>query len=51
MQIAMFEAEGDVLIFLPGQEEIEEVMQQIEEKVNFLRLNVVICPLYANLPQ
>jgi len=26
MQIAMFEVEGDVLIFLPGQEEIEEVM-------------------------
>jgi len=26
MQIAMFEVKGDVLIFLPGQEEIEEVM-------------------------
>ena len=51
MQIALYEPPGDALVFLPGQEEIEEVLSQIEDKVLFLKLKVNICPLYANLPE
>lgn len=33
MQIVLFEQKGDVLVFLTGQEEIEEVKQMLEEKL------------------
>jgi HrpA-like RNA helicase len=29
MQVAMFDEKGDVLIFLPGQEDIEEAQAQL----------------------
>lgn len=50
MQIAMFEPEGDVLAFLPGQEDIEDAMQSLQEKIEFLHIRAVVCPLYSNMP-
>jgi HrpA-like RNA helicase len=51
LQISLFEPQGDVLLFLPGQEEIEECAQMIAERAKYLKLQVEVCPLYANLPQ
>ena len=52
LQSVLFEAPGDLLVFLPGQEEIEETQCVLQEKLKFLkRLNdTLILPLYANLP-
>ncbi|KAF8507519.1 P-loop containing nucleoside triphosphate hydrolase protein [Hysterangium stoloniferum] len=43
---------GDVLIFLPGQEEIESIEQSIRNYSNELpldKLQVIVCPMYASL--
>ena len=50
LQIALFEKDGDVLVFLPGQEEIEEVQSVLADRVAYLQLRVLLLPLYANLP-
>lgn len=49
--------EGDILMFLTGQEEIEMVISMLEvkyeeevKKGRFKGLKVKLCPLYANLP-
>lgn len=51
--------DGDVLAFLPGQQEIEEVENMIREmqkesmsatNTAFLNANLLIVPIYANLP-
>ena len=52
LQIILFEPAGDVLAFLPGQEEIDETEKMIVEKLALLKKQsecVVLC-LYANLP-
>ena len=52
LQIILFEPAGDVLAFLPGQEEIDETQKMIVEKLALLKKQsecVVLC-LYANLP-
>ncbi|KAH7098988.1 P-loop containing nucleoside triphosphate hydrolase protein [Auriculariales sp. MPI-PUGE-AT-0066] len=44
---------GDVLVFLPGQEDIEGLEKSIELHVKSLpstALQVLICPMYASLP-
>jgi len=44
---------GDILVFLTGQDEIEAAEQSIQETARKLGSNVaelIICPIYANLP-
>lgn len=44
---------GDVLIFLPGQEEIESLSASIEslaEQIPSEAMQVLVCPMYAALP-
>ncbi|EJD50794.1 P-loop containing nucleoside triphosphate hydrolase protein [Auricularia subglabra TFB-10046 SS5] len=44
---------GDVLIFLPGQEDIESLEKAIElhaKKLSEKFMTVLICPMYASLP-
>ncbi|KAH7912940.1 P-loop containing nucleoside triphosphate hydrolase protein [Hygrophoropsis aurantiaca] len=44
---------GDVLIFLPGQEDIESLDKSIKLYARRLpeeRMSVVVCPMYASLP-
>jgi pre-mRNA-splicing factor ATP-dependent RNA helicase DHX16 len=53
LQIHVTQPAGDVLVFLPGQEEIEQCVEQLQEKQRKLgsRLNeLVVRPIYANLP-
>lgn len=41
---------GDILVFLPGQEEIEMAGRVLREKARELQLDLLVCPLYAALP-
>ena len=44
---------GDILVFLTGQEEIEALQEMLEEiirKVGSSMAEMIICPIYANLP-
>lgn len=44
---------GDILVFLPGQEEIEELQKEVETQVKRLGTTIkelLIRPIYANLP-
>ena len=53
MQIHRTEQPGDILVFLPGQEEIEELQKEIEAQVKRLGAKIrelLIRPIYANLP-
>jgi ATP-dependent RNA helicase DHX8/PRP22 len=53
LQIHLGEAMGDVLVFLPGQEDIESLSQLLEERAKRLPPSVdglVITPIYAALP-
>ncbi|KAM3499754.1 hypothetical protein MY10362_007016 [Beauveria mimosiformis] len=52
-QIHTTQDKGDILIFLTGQDEIEAAEQEIAETAKKLGSRVkelVICPIYANLP-
>ncbi|KAI9683650.1 MAG: hypothetical protein M1829_004955 [Trizodia sp. TS-e1964] len=52
-QIHITQGQGDILVFLTGQEEIEAAEQNLEETCRKLGNKVkemVICPIYANLP-
>ncbi|RCI13135.1 hypothetical protein L249_1133 [Ophiocordyceps polyrhachis-furcata BCC 54312] len=52
-QIHTTQGSGDILIFLTGQEEIEAAELQISETARKLGRRIkelVICPIYANLP-
>jgi pre-mRNA-splicing factor ATP-dependent RNA helicase DHX15/PRP43 len=54
-QIHESEPEGDVLVFLTGEEEIEESCRKIEEQIYAIGLNkdvgpVMVIPLYSSLP-
>ncbi|KAF8486594.1 P-loop containing nucleoside triphosphate hydrolase protein [Gautieria morchelliformis] len=51
-QVHVEQPPGDVLIFLPGQDEIESLQQSIRTYANELlpdKLQVVVCPMYASL--
>lgn len=52
-QIHTTQGKGDILIFLTGQDEIEAAEQEIAETAKKLGSRIkelVICPIYANLP-
>lgn len=52
-QIHITQGKGDILVFLTGQEEIEAAEQNLQETSRKLGSKVpemVICPIYANLP-
>ncbi|KAI9753985.1 MAG: 40s ribosomal protein L44e [Chaenotheca gracillima] len=52
-QIHITQGRGDILVFLTGQEEIEAAEQNLQETARKLGGKVpemVICPIYANLP-
>ncbi|EFZ02001.1 hypothetical protein MHUMG1_09729 [Metarhizium humberi] len=52
-QIHTTQPKGDILIFLTGQDEIEAAEQEITETAKKLGSRIkelVICPIYANLP-
>ncbi|KAL8937999.1 MAG: hypothetical protein Q9216_004127, partial [Gyalolechia sp. 2 TL-2023] len=52
-QIHITQGQGDILVFLTGQEEIEAAEQNLQETARKLGSKVpemVICPIYANLP-
>ncbi|THC89794.1 hypothetical protein EYZ11_010745 [Aspergillus tanneri] len=52
-QIHITQGQGDVLVFLTGQEEIEAAEQSLQETARKLGGKIpemIICPIYANLP-
>ncbi|KAI9738767.1 MAG: hypothetical protein M1834_008274 [Cirrosporium novae-zelandiae] len=52
-QIHISQGPGDILVFLTGQEEIEAAEQNLQETARKLGSKIkemVICPIYANLP-
>ncbi|KAL9617841.1 MAG: hypothetical protein Q9160_007391 [Pyrenula sp. 1 TL-2023] len=52
-QIHITQGPGDILVFLTGQEEIEAAEQNLQETARKLGNKVpemIICPIYANLP-
>ncbi|TKY73326.1 putative pre-mRNA-splicing factor ATP-dependent RNA helicase DHX16 [Spatholobus suberectus] len=53
LQIHVTEPPGDILVFLPGQEEIETAEEILKCQTRGLRTKIaelIICPIYANLP-
>ncbi|KAK8154823.1 putative mRNA splicing factor RNA helicase [Phyllosticta citrichinensis] len=53
-QIHMSQPRGDVLVFLTGQDEIEKMAEDLAEtsrKLGSAAPELIICPIYANLPQ
>ncbi|KXZ53668.1 hypothetical protein GPECTOR_6g585 [Gonium pectorale] len=53
MRIHVLEPDGDVLVFLTGQEEIEAMEELLRQRMRGkgTRLaEMIICPIYANLP-
>ncbi|KAH3672688.1 hypothetical protein WICPIJ_010011 [Wickerhamomyces pijperi] len=52
-QIHTTQPEGDILVFLTGQDEIESMQENLQETCNKLGDSIselMICPIYANLP-
>ncbi|KAF5360989.1 hypothetical protein D9756_004819 [Leucocoprinus leucothites] len=52
-QIHMSQPKGDILVFLTGQEEIETCQENLQETARSLGPKIpelIICPIYANLP-
>ncbi|GIJ98913.1 hypothetical protein Aspvir_001035 [Aspergillus viridinutans] len=52
-QIHVSQGQGDILVFLTGQEEIEAAEQSLQETARKLGSKIpemIICPIYANLP-
>ena len=53
MQVHMCEAEGDILVFLTGEQEIEDAVREIQDKADSLgpEFGPMMCvPLYSTLP-
>lgn len=53
LQIHLTEPEGDILLFLTGQEEIEHACERLHERMKTFGGDVpelIICPVYAALP-
>ena len=53
LTIHVREGQGDVLIFLSGQEEIEEAEERLRQRTRGLGSKIgelIIAPIYANLP-
>lgn len=52
-QIHTSQPKGDILVFLTGQDEIEAAQESLEETARALGNQIkelIICPIYANLP-
>ena len=52
-QIHLSQPKGDILVFLTGQDEIEAAEQNLQEtarKLGSAAPELIICPIYANLP-
>ncbi|KAM2002161.1 hypothetical protein ACFX15_025904 [Malus domestica] len=53
LQIHVTEPSGDIMIFLTGQEEIEAAAEVLKQKTEGLGTKIgelIICPIFANLP-
>lgn len=53
-QIHLSQPRGDILVFLTGQDEIETMAEDLAEtsrKLGASAPELIICPIYANLPQ
>ena len=53
LQIHVTQPEGDVLVFLPGQEEIENCHEALKHRTSKLGTRIkelLILPIYSNLP-
>jgi pre-mRNA-splicing factor ATP-dependent RNA helicase DHX16 len=53
LQIHLTQKEGDILVFLTGQEEIEKCEEMLKNKIentNYDAPDLIIAPIYANLP-
>ncbi|KAJ1731311.1 hypothetical protein LPJ61_002595 [Coemansia biformis] len=53
LQIHASQPKGDILVFLTGQDEIEQAQENLQQATKALGSKVselVICPIYANLP-
>ncbi|CAI2181811.1 2391_t:CDS:1 [Funneliformis geosporum] len=53
MQLHITQQKGDILVFLTGQEEIETVQESLQQACRALGSKIrelIICPIYANLP-
>ncbi|CAG8525214.1 9659_t:CDS:10 [Racocetra persica] len=53
MQLHISQKNGDILVFLTGQDEIEAVQESLQHTCRVLGSKIrelIICPIYANLP-
>ncbi|CAG8496477.1 12910_t:CDS:10, partial [Acaulospora colombiana] len=53
MQLHISQKNGDILVFLTGQDEIEMVQESLQQACRVLGSKIrelIICPIYANLP-
>ena len=53
LQIHVTQPEGDILVFLPGQEEIENCHESLKHRTSKLGSRIkelIILPIYSNLP-
>lgn len=53
LQIHVSQPKGDILVFLTGQDEIEQAQENLTQSMKALGSKVaelIICPIYANLP-
>jgi pre-mRNA-splicing factor ATP-dependent RNA helicase DHX16 len=53
LQIHLTQPDGDILVFLTGQEEIETASESLKERANRLGSKIkelIVLPIYANLP-
>ncbi|KAJ2378625.1 hypothetical protein IW150_000686 [Coemansia sp. RSA 2607] len=53
LQIHVSQPKGDILVFLTGQDEIEQAQESLQQAMKALGSRVselIICPIYANLP-
>ncbi|KAJ2777214.1 hypothetical protein H4R18_005269 [Coemansia javaensis] len=53
LQIHASQPKGDILVFLTGQDEIEQAQESLQQAMRALGSKVaelIVCPIYANLP-
>ena len=50
VRIALREAQGDILVFLPGSGEIRAAVKELHETVNLDNNRITLHPLYGDLP-
>jgi pre-mRNA-splicing factor ATP-dependent RNA helicase DHX15/PRP43 len=50
LHIHQCEAPGDILVFLTGEQEIEQACEELREKSRSMEAELVVYPLYSSLP-